>query len=226
MRPVGFFTWNSQSFAERWARRAGMAGMALARPFAYTASRTFATRFLHTCCAGQPRPPGSAGRRVLSLRFEAAAARRSRREVDRSGAQRGARRPRRATSGEHTSAAGASFRSGVVHCKSNGYRDGKATGRLIDPIVRPRGPLAWLASGGSDGRIAREKLPASLGGPRSPSNWKARCRRQRRSHSAGQVRHAIWRNSASQETFCPGKPGKAAFDANRSDGIYRQGLAR
>jgi len=32
MRPVGFFTWNAQSFAERWARRAGMAGMALARP--------------------------------------------------------------------------------------------------------------------------------------------------------------------------------------------------
>jgi hypothetical protein len=34
MRPVGFFTWNSQSFSERWARRLGMAGMALTRPFA------------------------------------------------------------------------------------------------------------------------------------------------------------------------------------------------
>ena len=44
MRPVGFFTWNSQSFSERWARRLGMAGMALTRPFAYAASRTFATR--------------------------------------------------------------------------------------------------------------------------------------------------------------------------------------
>ncbi len=55
MRPVGFFTWNSQSFAERWARRAGMAGMALARPFAYFASRTFATRFLHTLLRGVSR---------------------------------------------------------------------------------------------------------------------------------------------------------------------------
>src|SRR5262244_181895 len=55
MRPVGFFTWNSQSFAERWARRAGMAGMALARPFAYAASRTFATRFLHTLLRGTSR---------------------------------------------------------------------------------------------------------------------------------------------------------------------------
>ena len=32
LRPVGFFTWNSQSFAERWARRAGMALMTLTRP--------------------------------------------------------------------------------------------------------------------------------------------------------------------------------------------------
>src|SRR5207245_3173279 len=55
MRPVGFFTWNSQSFAERWARRAGMAAMALTRPFAYFASRTFATRFLHTLLRGVSR---------------------------------------------------------------------------------------------------------------------------------------------------------------------------
>src|SRR5690242_16882045 len=52
MRPVGFFTWNSQSFSERWARRLGMAGMALTRPFAYAASRTFATRLLHTLLRG------------------------------------------------------------------------------------------------------------------------------------------------------------------------------
>src|SRR5258708_1206912 len=55
MRPVGFFTWNARSFAERWARRAGMAGMALARPFAYSANRTFATRFLHTLLRGVSR---------------------------------------------------------------------------------------------------------------------------------------------------------------------------
>src|SRR6267154_2671121 len=52
MRAVGFFTWNSQSFSERWARRLGMAGMAASRPFAYAASRTFATRFLHTLLRG------------------------------------------------------------------------------------------------------------------------------------------------------------------------------
>src|ERR1700724_4661586 len=52
MRLVGFFTWNAQSFSERWARRLGMAGMALSRPLAYAASRTFATRLLHTLLSG------------------------------------------------------------------------------------------------------------------------------------------------------------------------------
>src|ERR1700755_507622 len=55
MRPDGFFTWHSQSFSERGARRLGMAGMALSRPFAYAASRTFATRFLHTLLRGVSR---------------------------------------------------------------------------------------------------------------------------------------------------------------------------
>jgi long-chain acyl-CoA synthetase len=34
---------------------------------------------------------------------------------------------------------------------------------LLDPIVRPRGPLAWLASGASNGRIEREQLLQRLG---------------------------------------------------------------
>ena len=55
LRPVLFFTWNSRSYSERWARRAGMAGMALVRPFTYAASRTFATRFLHTLLRGVSR---------------------------------------------------------------------------------------------------------------------------------------------------------------------------
>src|SRR5713101_6562415 len=55
LRPVGFFTWNAQSFSERWARRLGMAGMALLRPLAYAVSRKFATRFLHTLLRGVSR---------------------------------------------------------------------------------------------------------------------------------------------------------------------------
>src|ERR1700730_17909745 len=55
LRPVLFFTWNSRSYAERWARRAGMAGMALLRPFMYGANRPFATRFFHTLLRGVSR---------------------------------------------------------------------------------------------------------------------------------------------------------------------------
>src|SRR2546427_12624070 len=55
LRSVGFFTWNAQSFAERWARRAGMAAMALVRPFASASGRQFATRLLHTLLRGVSR---------------------------------------------------------------------------------------------------------------------------------------------------------------------------
>src|SRR5258708_7061525 len=44
------------------------------------------------------------------------------------------------------------------------FRDGSATGRLVSPVVRPRGPLAWIASGSTDGRVPREKLVLRLGG--------------------------------------------------------------
>src|SRR5215467_13468963 len=55
LRQVGFFTWNSQSFAERWRRRAGMVLMTLLRPAVYLAGRTFATRLLYTLLRGVTR---------------------------------------------------------------------------------------------------------------------------------------------------------------------------
>src|SRR5258708_15299806 len=38
------------------------------------------------------------------------------------------------------------------------FRDGVATGRLLNPIVRPRGAFAWIASGSTDGRLSAEHL--------------------------------------------------------------------
>lgn len=43
------------------------------------------------------------------------------------------------------------------------FRDGVATGRLLLPVVRPRGPFAWIASGNPDGRIGEAALLAQLG---------------------------------------------------------------
>src|ERR1700691_2153277 len=52
LRPVLFFTWNSRSYAERWARRLGMAGMGLVRPLMYAGSRPLAARVFDTLLRG------------------------------------------------------------------------------------------------------------------------------------------------------------------------------
>ena len=169
LRPVGFFTWNARSFAERWARRAGMAGMALARPFAYAASRTFATRFLHSLLRGVSRDRlDLLGEEYFhyvlkpQLREEA---------VEKVvGAIR---------QGEQIVLVGQLLENilrplahhlGVPSFLGNRleYRDGRATGRLLDPVLRPRGPLAWLMGGSIDGRIPKEKLLSQLGWSQKP----------------------------------------------------------
>jgi len=166
LRPVGFFTWNARSFSERWARRAGMAGMALTRPVAYAASRTFATRFLHSLLRGVSRDRlDLLGEEYFhyvlkpQLRREAvekvvAAVRQGDQVVLVGQLLENILRP-------------LAHHLGVEAFLANRleYRDGKATGRLLDPVVRPRGPFAWLASSSVDGRISRGKLMNQLGLP-------------------------------------------------------------
>jgi thioester reductase-like protein len=170
MRPVGFFTWNSQSFSERWARRAGMAGMALVRPLAYATNRTFATRFLHTLLRGVSRDR-------LDLLGEEYFHYVLKPQMRREAAEKLLEAVRR---GERVVLVGQLLENilrplahhfGVESFISNRleFRDGKATGRLLDPIVRPRGPLAWIASGSTDGRVSREKLLTQLGWKRRPA---------------------------------------------------------
>ncbi len=55
VRPVAYFTWNSHTFAGRWARRGGALALALVRPFLYASNRVFATRVLHTLLSGVTR---------------------------------------------------------------------------------------------------------------------------------------------------------------------------
>jgi long-chain acyl-CoA synthetase len=164
LRPVGFFTWNAQSFAERWARRAGMAGMALTRPLAYAASRTFATRFLHTLLRGVSRDRlDLLGEEYFQyvlkpqLREEAA-------EKLHEAVRRGERVVLVGQLLEHI------LRPLAIHfgidsfiCNRLEFRDGHATGRLLSPVVRPRGPFAWIFGGSVDGRIDRDKLLNRLG---------------------------------------------------------------
>src|ERR1700719_4012243 len=169
LRPVLFFTWNSRSYAERWARRAGMAGMALLRPFMYGASRTFATRFLHTLLRGVSRD------RLDLLGeeyFQYILKPQMRREaVDKlvEAIRSGERVVLVSQLLDHILKPLAKH-FGVESIIANrlDFRDGIATGRLLEPVVRPRGPLAWVASGSTDGRITREKLLRQLGWTREP----------------------------------------------------------
>src|SRR2546425_7671758 len=173
MRPVGFFTWNSQSFSERWARRLGMAGMALARPFAYAANRTFATRFLHTLLRGISRDR-------LDLLGEEYFHYVLRPQLRREAVEKLIEAVR---DGERIVLVGQLLESilrplahhfGIDSFISNRleFRDGQATGRLMDPIVRPRGPFAWIASGAADGRVSRERLLGQLGWTEKPEQLK------------------------------------------------------
>src|SRR5205823_2879295 len=55
VRPVAFFTWNAQTFSERFRRRGLIFLMALLRPFLYSTNRKFATRAVHTVLRGVTR---------------------------------------------------------------------------------------------------------------------------------------------------------------------------
>ena len=55
VRPIAFFTWNSQTFIARAARRSLVLSMALLRPFLYAANRVAATRIVHAVLRGVTR---------------------------------------------------------------------------------------------------------------------------------------------------------------------------
>jgi thioester reductase-like protein len=164
LRPVGYFNWNSQSFSERWARRAGMAAMTLLRPFSYAASRTFATRFLHTLLRGISRDRlDLLGEEYFQYILKPQLRRESAEKLFQA-VRTGERIVLVGQLLEHIARPLANH-FGVESFISNRleFREGRATGRLHEPVVRPRGPFAWIASGSIDGRITREKLLAQLG---------------------------------------------------------------
>src|SRR2546428_4410331 len=55
VRPVAFFTWNAQTFTERWVRRGLVFAMAVMRPFLFAANAVVTTHVLHPAFAGNNR---------------------------------------------------------------------------------------------------------------------------------------------------------------------------
>ncbi len=169
VRPIGFFAWNAQSFLGRWARRGAMGVLAVARPLLYLTNRVFATRLLHTVLRGVSRD------RLDLLGeeyFEYALKPRLK--------QKGVDKLKEATAAggeivlvsqglDHIMRPLANH-LGVERILSNrlDFRDGIATGRLLDPVIRPRGPFARLRAEQPDGRLSRAELLRDLGFEKQP----------------------------------------------------------
>ena len=163
VRPVAFFTWNAQTFAERIRRRGLIFLMALLRPFLYSTNRKFATRAVHTVLRGvsrdrldllgeefftyklKPRLKPTGVQQVTELVQSGAEV------VLVSQALEQIMRPL----AQHL---------GVKHIVANRleFRDGIATGRLLDPVIRPRGAFALFRENMPDGRRAPKTLARHL----------------------------------------------------------------
>ena len=169
VRPVAYFTWNAQSFSERWTRRSSMLLLALVRPALYASHRVFATRVLHTLLAGVTRDR-------LDLLGEEYFEYVLKRQLKSQGVAR-----LKQWQEEHGPVVLVSQgldhvmrplarHLGVDQLISNRleFRDGVATGRLLEPVVRPRGPLAWVTGQGPNGYLDSHRLVRSLGWQRHP----------------------------------------------------------
>jgi long-chain acyl-CoA synthetase len=171
LRSVGFFNWNSQSFLERWVRRAGMVAITLLRPATYLASRTFATRFLYSALRDITRDR-------LDLLGEEYFQYELKPKMRRESVEKLVETVR---NGERVILVGQMLeqvlRPMAEYFAADGFianrlefRDGATTGRLLQPVIRPRGPFAWLASGSVDGRLSEEKLLSQLDWKKTPEH--------------------------------------------------------
>ncbi len=169
LRTIGFFNWNSQSFLERWVRRAGMTMIALLRPLSYMSSRTLATRFLHSALRGITKDRlDLLGEEYFQYELKPRLRRESVEKLIEA-VRDGERVVLVGQLLEHILRPMAEYfaAEGFVGNRLE-FRDGAATGRLLEPVIRPRGPFAWLASGSVDGRISKEKLLRQLDWEKTP----------------------------------------------------------
>jgi long-chain acyl-CoA synthetase len=163
VRPVAFVTWNAQSFVERWARRGGLALMALVRPFLYAAHRVFATRVLHAVLRGVSRDRlDLLGEEYFTYKL-----------LPRLKPKGLAKLKEVLATGERVVLVSQGLdhvmrplarHLGVEDIIANRleFRDGLATGRLLDPVIRPRGGLARLFGSNPDGRVPEDRLARDL----------------------------------------------------------------
>ncbi len=164
VRPIAFFTWNAQTFNERWIRRGLALLMAVLRPIVYAVNRTFATRVVHTVLRGISRDRlDLLGEEYFKYELQPYlkpdGVRKLKELVD-SGANivlvsQGLDHVMRPLA-RHLNVK-------WVIANRMEFRDGMATGRLLEPVIRPRGFLARIRGSGPDGRRDPAWLALDLG---------------------------------------------------------------
>jgi thioester reductase-like protein len=163
VKPVAFFTWNAQTFSERFRRRGLIFFMAALRPFLYSTNRKFATRVVHTALRGITRDRLELlGEEYFQYKLKPQLKERGVKKVQelvRTGADvvlvsQGLDHLMRPLA-QHL---------GVKRLVANRleFRDGRATGRLLDPVIRPRGLFAPIREASPDGRRAPKTLARHL----------------------------------------------------------------
>ena len=163
VRPVAFFTWNAQTFTERFRRRGLIFLMAVLRPFLYAANRKFATRVVHNVLRGVTRDRlDLLGEEFFQYKLKpylkAAGVQQVQQLV-----QSGAEVVLVSQALDHLMRPLAQH-LGVKQIVANRleFRDGVATGRLLDPVIRPRGAFAPFRENMPDGRRAPKTLARHL----------------------------------------------------------------
>jgi len=164
VRPVAFFTWNAQTFLARWVRRGAVLASALLRPFLYALNRKFATRIVYSILRGISRDRlDLLGEEYFQYNLKpylkADGVTRLKALLD-SGSDvvlvsQGLDHVMRPLA-RHLGAT-------RVIANRLDFRDGIATGRLLDPVIRPRGIFARLTSGGPDGVRSLERVAHDVG---------------------------------------------------------------
>ena len=163
VRPVAFFTWNAQTFTERFRRRGLIFLMALLRPFLYSTNRKFATRAVHTVLRGVTRDRlDLLGEEYFQYKLKPRLKEKGVQQVQELVAS-GADVVLVSQALEHIMRPLAQH-LGVKHIVANRleFRDGTATGRLLEPVIRPRGAFALFRENMPDGRRAPKTLARHL----------------------------------------------------------------
>ena len=163
VRPVAFFTWNAQTFTERFRRRGLIFLMAVLRPFLYAANRKFATRVVHNVLRGVTRDRlDLLGEEFFQYKLKPYLKIAGVQQVQQL-LQSGAEVVLVSQALEHLMRPLAQH-LGVKWIVANRleFRDGVATGRLLDPVIRPRGAFAPFRENMPDGRRAPKTLARHL----------------------------------------------------------------